>query len=366
LRVNGLGLSQGTGRLEVPFATADLQSKRISVTNAQSSLDPKVLFAELKTNAPEFLREVRFDVPPAVRASGSFELGNPQATDMRFDIQGSHFHWTNLGADKISGSVRWVGRNVSLTNIQARLYNAGRLNGWLIFDYSPGHRAGFRSDFAAKDVDLGFLARSLSGTNSRVAGMLDGYMALNAPVTTNKNTWTGHGDVHIHDALLWDIKLFGVLSPLLNAMSPGLGDSRAREASALFYVKGGRVSSEDLEIHSSSVRLFYRGYVTMNKQVSGRVEADLLRDTPVFGPLLSTALMPLSKLFEYQITGPLQRPVFKPVYVPKFIMLFLRPFHSLKELLPESPETAPANTPPNSPTNAPPNASTNAPPIGGK
>jgi hypothetical protein len=81
----------------------------------------------------------------------------------------------------------------------------------------------------------------------------------------------------------------------------------------------------------------------MDKRLDGRVEADLLRDTPIFGPFLSLALTPLSKLFEYQLTGTLRQPTFKPLYLPKFVMLLLRPFHSLKGLLPESP----SNTQPN-------------------
>jgi hypothetical protein len=341
LRVSGLGLSQGAGRLEVPLVSADFQSKRIFLTNAQSTLDPQKLLIGMETNAPDFFHLIHFDVPPTVRASGSFVLGNPLATDMRFAIQGDHFHWTNLGADKISGTVQWVARNVTLTNIEARLYNSGRLSGWLAFDTPPGHGAGFRSHFTAKDVDLGLFAGGLSGKSSGLEGMLDGYMALNAPITANKETWVGHGYVHIHDALLWQIKILGFLSPLLNAISPGAGDSRARQASALFTVGEGRVSSDDLEIHSTGVRLLYRGSVTMNKEINGRVEADLLRDTPVFGRFLSLALTPLSKLFEYQISGPLRQPVFKPVYVPKFVMLLLHPFHTLKAPPPEAPSNAP-------------------------
>jgi hypothetical protein len=120
-------------------------------------------------------------------------------------------------------------------------------------------------------------------------------------------------------------------------MSPGLGDSRAREASAHFKVAEGKVSSDDLEIHSTGLRLLYRGYITMDKKLDGRVEADLLRDTPLFGPFLSLALTPLSKLFEYQLAGTLRQPTYKPLYLPKFFMLLLRPFHSVKGSAPESP-----------------------------
>jgi hypothetical protein len=341
LRVSEIGISQGPGRLEIPLVSADLESKRIFLTNAQSTLDPQILLTEMGTNAPGFLNLVHFDVPPAVRASGSFVPGNPLATDMRFEIQGEHFHWTNLGADKISGAVQWVARNVILTNIQARLYNSGTLNGWLAFDSSPGRGDGFRCDFTAKDVDFGLLARGLTGQTNRVAGMLDGSMTLDAPDTAIKGTWAGNGYVHIHDALLWQIKIFGFLSPLLNAISPGAGDSRARQASALFTVGGGKVSTDDLEIRSTGVRLLYRGSVTMDKQIKGRVEADLLRDTPVFGPFLSAALSPLTKLFEYQITGSMRQPVFKPVYVPQFFIFMLRPFHTMKDLLLDAPANAP-------------------------
>jgi hypothetical protein len=345
LRVSELGLSQGPGRLEVPLISADFKSRRILVTNVQSTLDSQLLLAAMGTNAPGFLNLIHFDAAPAVRAGGSFVLGDPAATDMQFEIQAGRFHWTNLSADSISATVFWQGRNILLTNVQARLYNAGKLRGWVAFDQPSAGGAAFRGDFTAKDIDLGLLARAISGKNSRVAGILEGSIALDAPITEDKDTWTGHGYIHVHDALLWDIKIFGVLSPLLNAISPGLGDSKVREATALFTIGGGKVSSDNLEIHSTGVRLLYRGSISMNKQINGRVEADLLRDTPVLGTLLSVVMTPLGKIFEYQITGPLSQPAFKPLYVPKFLMVVLRPFHTLKSLLPEDKPNSPATIP---------------------
>jgi hypothetical protein len=342
LRVSDLELSKGAGRLNVPLLDVDLESKRIFLTNGQSTLDPQIVINLMGTNTPDFFNAVHFAALPAVRASGSFTLGDSQATDMRFEIQGDHFHWNSLGADKISGSVQYLGENVLLTNIQARIYKSGNLTGWLAFDSIPGQDGGFRCDFTATNIDFGLLAQDVIGTNSRLEGKLDGHLALNARVSANMETWVGHGSVHAHDALIWDIKVFGLLSPLLNAISPGAGESRAREATAHFTVGDGKISTEDLEIHSAAMRLSYRGSITMKKQISGRVEADVLRDTPVFGVFLSMTLSPLSKLFEYEISGSLEQPVFKAVYVPKFFMLLFRPFHTLKGLLRE----APANPPP--------------------
>ena len=139
------------------------------------------------------------------------------------------------------------------------------MGGWLAFDSAPGRGEGFRTDFTLRNIDLDLLTLGLTGKSNRVEGKLDGYLALEAPVAANKATWTGHGDVHIHDARLWDIKIFGVLSPLLNAMSPGLGDSRARQASALFSIADDKITSDDLEIHSTGMRLLYRGSVDMHQ-----------------------------------------------------------------------------------------------------
>jgi hypothetical protein len=67
--------------------------------------------------------------------------------------------------------------------------------------------------------------------------------------------------------------------------------------------------------------------------VNARVTAQLLRDTWVVGPLLSTALWPVSKLFEYRITGTLQQPQSDPVYLPKFLLTPLHPLRSLEDIL---------------------------------
>ncbi|HEY3854771.1 MAG TPA: hypothetical protein VGO67_10295 [Verrucomicrobiae bacterium] len=346
LRVSGLGLSQGPGRLDIPSASANFSSKRFILTNAQSTLDPRLVAVVMATNTPGFLQLLRFATSPQVRASGAFVVGDPSQTDLHLEVQGGHFHWTNLSADSFSATVLWRAKSIIVTNVQARLYNDGKLRGWVAFDHPPKQDVGFRTDFTINDIDLGQLAREIAGKTNRVEGRLEGSLTLEAPIAEDKDTWTGHGYVHIHNALLWDIKMFGVLSPLLNAMSPGLGDSRAREATAPFNITDGKVFSDNLEIHSTGVRLLYRGSISMKKQINGRVEADMLRDTPLFGTVMSVVMTPLGKLFEYQITGPLTQPTFKPLYVPKFLMLFLRPFHTLKTLLPEDKPGAPPATPP--------------------
>ena len=99
------------------------------------------------------------------------------------------------------------------------------------------------------------------------------------------------------------------------------------------------------------MRLQYRGTLDFQGQVNARAEAELLRDAWLVGPLVSTVLWPVTKLFEYKITGTLGAPKGDPVYlVPKVVTLpFLFPFRPLRTLRGLFPENSNANN-----TNPPP------------
>ena len=53
------------------------------------------------------------------------------------------------------------------------------------------------------------------------------------------------------------------------------------------------------------MRLAYRGTIDFNYRVDARVEARLLHDMWVVGPLVSLVFTPLTKLLEYKVTGTL-------------------------------------------------------------
>ena len=345
LRARRARLVKGPQYATSDLIEADLATKSVYVTNTLAALNGDLIRRVSAPHSPRFLDFIQFDQPPAVRLSGSFKIGDPLATDMRFAVMGQRFHFTNITADSISGGVLWRGRHVTLTNVQAALYNTGTLTGWTVFDYVPKHGTDFQCDFTAKDIDLPVAARGLTGRTNKLEGMLDGRLVIDRASSNDRRTWSGAGHAHVHNALLWDIKIFGIFSPVLNAISPGSGNSRAYEAQADFVITNGVVSTDDLTVRSTAFRLLYRGTVDMaDKHIDARAEAELLRDTWVFGPVLSALLSPLSKLFEYKISGTLQAPVKDPVYIPQPLMLLLRPFHTLKTMNAASPDNeVPAN-----------------------
>jgi hypothetical protein len=128
---------------------------------------------------------------------------------------------------------------------------------------------------------------------------------------------------------------------------PGLGSSRASEGSATFSITNGVISSDDLQIKSAVMRLRYWGRVDLTGRVDAHAEADLLRDAWMVGRFLSLALWPVSKLFEYQITGTVNEPKSEPVFlVPKLMLLPFHPIRTLKTLEPGPPAGSQTNAPP--------------------
>jgi hypothetical protein len=347
LDVRDFALSNDLCQAQAPWIHADLGTKVVRLTNANGSLDPRLLQQLLSPHAPDWLGLLHFDSRPSVTVSGTFFLTNGRAADLRFLVSARGLRYTNLVADRVSATVDWTGLTVTVTNLVAGLYRSGSLMGWVSFPGGPNHGPDFLADFTARNIDLSAMMQGLTGKTNRLEGRLDGDVSLAGPLSQNRFDWQGHGRVHVHDALLWDIKLFGLLSPVLNLISPGSGHSRAREAAADFFITNSVISSDDLEVRCQGFRLFVRGSVDRNRRINARLEAILSRDTPIIGSFLSFAFTPLSKLFEYRVTGPVNDPVLEPIYVPKFIMVLLHPFHALKSIsAPSSPPPAPGPAPP--------------------
>jgi hypothetical protein len=207
----------------------------------------------------------------------------------------------------------------------------------------------FHFDAIVTNADLQVLMADLSAKTNQLEGRLDGRLRITDARSKDWKSWQGRGRLNLHDGLIWDIPLFGILSPVLDGISPGLGSSRASDASATYVITNGIITSDDLEIHAGMMRLEYRGTIDLKGRVNSRAQAELLRDTWAIGRLLSITLWPVSKLFEYKITGTVQDPKIEPVFfIPKVMLLPFRMLHptNTKESAPEPPKPAQTNAPP--------------------
>jgi hypothetical protein len=325
--------------------TVDLAGQFIYVTNGFSIADPMVVARAIGPNVARDIEDYQFGSPPTARVSGTIPLHGEEGADLHFDVSGGPFHWWKFNLPLVTGHVHWAGLHLTLTDVQAEFYN-GVAAGAAAFDFPKDKPTEFQFNFNATNVLFQALMKDLSPGTNQPEGRLGGNLVITKANTENYESVFGYGDAHLQDGLLWDIPLFGKFSPVLNGISPGLGNSRANAATSRFVITNGVVRTGALEIRSTGMRLEYRGTVNLEGQLNARVDAELLRDMWVVGPIVSTVFWPVTKLFEYRVNGTLADPRTEPVFlVPKIMLLPFHPFKAIKSLKPEDPNSNPVFSP---------------------
>ncbi len=329
----------------------DFRRQAIWITNGLALAEPEAVTRAIGPKTAHMLAPYHFYAPPLVRVNGSVPVINinngrdAELVDLTFEIlQGAPFRWARLSATNLTGTFHWFQQSLVMTNLAAQLYD-GTGTGCADLDFRPvEHDCDYNFSLDITNVNLHLLAADLSTNQNHLEGRLSGAATVTNASSADWHSWNGAGHARLQDGLLWDVPMFAFMSPVLNAVSPGLGNSRAKDAAAQFLITNGVITTDSLLIDSTIMRLQYAGTVDLNRQVNARVTAQLMRNTPVIGQVLSDVLWPFSKIFECHVTGQLDDPVVKPVYIPFSKILFapLHPLRSLEELFGPPAANAPA------------------------
>ena len=326
--------------------TADFNAQLIFLTNGLSMAEPLIIAQVIGPQIVRAIEPYQFLRPPIAHVHGAIPMRGEEGADLYFELDGGPFHWWRLTVPHIAGEVHWAGEQLTLTNMQTDFYG-GKALGSAAFDFKPGNGADLRFHMGMTNVQFSQLIADLAGKTNHLEGRLTGNLFVTSANTEDWHSANGHGDLNLRDGLIWDIPIFGIFSPVLNGINPGLGNSRATAAVCTFVMTNGVCRTENLEIRSSAMRLNYRGTVDLDSKVNARVEAELLRDMWLVGPLVSTVFWPVSKMFEYKVTGALSDPKMDPVFIiPKLVMFPFHPFQTIKGLLPSDSAATQTNAPP--------------------
>jgi hypothetical protein len=332
----------GDERVEVDSGVVDVARQRVVLTNALTTMSVDRITSTIGPAVVRVLQPYRFASPPAVRMNGTIPIaGGPKGWDARLEVQCRSFEWWKLRASNVSSTVLVHDELITLTNLDSLAYQ-GRVSGNLQIDQSPREGSRMQFDVGLTNVDLHALMADLKQGTNRLEGKLSGRVIVTSLDTWVTNSWVGFGQMKLRDGYLWDLPLFGVLSPVFEALSPGLGRSRFTSGNADFTITNNVVRTGNLEVKSAVMRLQYRGSVDFDGHLDATVKAELMRDTPILGPFVSLAFMPLSKLFEYRVKGTTDRPELELMYIPKFLTAVFHPIRSLKGIFgvePRKPET---------------------------
>jgi len=318
----------------------DFHSQRVHLTNAIGRDDPATVAAAIGPKTATNLAPYQFEQPPWVQLDGTIPWHGTDGANLQVKIKGGPFRWWRFRSPHLTGALQWSEHLVILTNVAAEFYG-GRLEGWGVFDFSPARGVDCRFQVQLTQVQMAALMQDVSPSPRPLEGLLDGRLAITEGNSGDWRSWNGQGEVRLRDGWIWSIPLFGILSEPLDALVPGLGRSPVTSARATFVLTNGVIVTDNLECRAPTMRLIYSGRAQLDGQVDAVVQAELLRDAWLVGRVLSLALWPVSKIFEFRVTGTLSNPKAEPLHIPRVLTIPLRPVQTLRELFRASPQPLP-------------------------
>lgn len=323
---------RGDLRFRATAVVADLNARRIYFTNADSTFEPLVVTRWIGPKTTSALEPYNFHEPPHVIVNGFAPLNGNSDADLMFEVDGRSFTWAVFHIPVLKGRAHWEGDWLTLTEVQLEAYGG---TGAGDASFNLGARVGTPFQFAlgVTNMDLKAVMADVATRTNQLEGRLNGFLVVTNANANDFFSWNGRGGADLHDGLIWEIPIFGVLSKPLDSVVPGLGRTRVSQGAAGFIITNGVVFSDNLEMRAGSTRLQYEGTVDFAGKVNARVRAEPLRDTMLLGPILNLTLWPVTKLLEYKMTGTLGDPKPEPMHIPKlFYKPLFHPFRTLESL----------------------------------
>jgi len=344
-----LARAGGTQRFSAEKITLDGAGQRLFFTRGEGNIEPMVVGRAIGPKTAKAMQPYQFLAIPQSRVNGCVPLRHANGdvvnddADLYVDIVGTTpFRWRKFETPAITGTIHWLADALILTNATSECYG-GEIHGHASFDLkTPGDGTDFNFFITGTNVDFHRMGMALWSPTNGLEGAVSGTVTVTYANSDDWRSWNGFGALALHDGMLWDVPVFGLVSPVLNKVSPGFGNSRAKEAAGDFVMTNGVIRTRSLTIRTPMMRLNYDGTVNLDEKVNARVTAHPLRNTPIVGSVLGWLMLPVSKAFECDVTGTLGDPKVTPVYVPEFLLLPLHPVRSVEKLFqPNPPAPAP-------------------------
>ena len=320
--------------------TLDIAGQRLFLHGASGHLSLAAIGGAIGPKTAHDMSPYQFLALPNATAEGCIPLKQVDDNVVTDDadlwvhvIGTAPFRWMRFQTPSITGNIHWLRNYLILTNVVSECYG-GTAQGYASFNVqTPGDGTDMSFFVDGTNVDFNAMGRALWSPTNQLRGFLSGKVTVTSANSSKWRTWDGYGQLQLRNGLLWDAPIFGLMSPLLNTVTPGLdvGNSRATEGAGHFTMTNGVIFTDSLEVRSLTMRLQYVGTVDLQENVSARARAQLLRNTPVIGQVFSTVLWPVSKVFECGVTGTLEKPKVTPVYIP-FANVLAAPLHPFRTM----------------------------------
>lgn len=291
--------------------------KRISF-DGESTLHPRALTQMIGIFTQSWTTNVVVSGPVRIDAEGVADMANQDRHRMTIAIDGRDIGYRRVVADECTLTVEVRGRTNDVRGIKGRLFG-GQLSGSARIVRPPlGVSTGttFQTDCELDEADFGrVIAAFRPGPTEAYAGRINLRTHFEGPIGPGRGGRVrGNGKLRIRDGRVFMLPVFGGLSKWMARVIPGVDFVLSQgDVTTDFTLTDGRFRSDRVAIEGDVLSLQGKGSYGPEHKLDVDVQVKLSKSDPLVGKLLRLITWPLSKLFEFRLTGTIEEPNWYPV-----------------------------------------------------
>lgn len=314
----------------------DLERKEVEL-DILSGCSYDAILGIIDEDLPGRFDWMQFSGPLQVAASGHVNYGTWELSDMRGTVSARDVTLKGVPFEQLEFKARMQAGVLDIGDISAQACD-GVLQGDFSVDLPPSSDAGrtnnnydYTLSIDIDDADFAdmvavlkkaFLDREESEKDDEIyKGVVDLQVDMKGASSNGVNVVrSGEYTVEINKGRLFQIPLLGGLSKYLSKLIPRFGYLSQTELVASGLVRPDRILIHEVELRGDVITVKGHGDYYYDHSLDVDVQVVLLRKG-VAASLLRIITFPVTKLFEFTLTGTLEEPAWHMKNIPKELFL---------------------------------------------
>jgi hypothetical protein len=296
--------------------TADFRQHSVGF-NGISTMNPMAVIKMVGVYEEALMHDWHFEGPSKVETHGIIDYRDINKREMDLSFDGRSAGIGNYVADECSFKMKMTDRNIVLSNFVGRACNgdfAGNL-GFVLPDEGATNTS-YKVDMNIKNADA---TKALALLTSNDVSAIEGKLYCNVSIegilgAGNGVTAKGKGVLGIKDGKIFSLPVFGELSSMMRKAIPGLNFVLSQsDMKVVFSIADGKIHADEIQVNGDILSLLGKGDYYLDRRVEFDVQLKLMKAHTVGGKLIRVITYPISKLFEFRLTGTIDDPKWYPV-----------------------------------------------------
>ncbi len=316
--------AQFDGSVQVDF------TRRLGLFNATNSFPPADIARALAPDEHTVLEQIRCDGPIYAAGRGQVDYHSWTNHTFKGTFRADKIGFGKLQAAHFDADVEARGTQLTFTNANVQVYG-GLAKGFADFDiHLQDGSAPYRINARLSQMNLAQMLKQLSsGDYGRTRGTLSGAFELSADAKAEFwKSVQGDGRINIKDGYLADVPFLGGFSRLIQSAFASFTLFSLTSFSADYTLHDNTIWSDNAQLGGALLSARGRGSYSPKTGLNFVVSAEPFRPTNSedkewyqlnrwAADALKEGAAPLLKLFEFQLSGSLDKPEWRFVNLPK-------------------------------------------------